>query len=91
MLEESVIITNKIGLHARPAALLVKTAGSFACNVELVKNEKVYNAKSIISVMSAAIKEGERIIVRTSGEGEAEALAAVTGLIKSGLEENRSH
>lgn len=87
MLEETVVIVNKTGLHARPAALLVKTAGSFTCDVAVVRKDKVFNAKSILSVMSAGVKEGETITVRTHGEGEAEALAAVLALIKAGFNE----
>lgn len=86
MLEETVVIVNKVGLHARPAALLVKTAGNFACDVALVKNEKAFNAKSIMSVMSAAIKQGDTISVRVNGEKEDEALAAIIALIKAGFE-----
>lgn len=87
MLEEKVVIVNKIGLHARPAALLVKIADSFKCDVMLVKNDQEFNAKSIFSVMSAGIKEGDAISVRANGEGEEEALAEVIALIKAGFGE----
>jgi phosphocarrier protein len=87
MLEETVVIVNKVGLHARPAALLVKTAGSFACDVAVEKNDKAFNAKSIMSIMSAAIKQGDTITVRVNGEKEAEALAAIIALIKAGFNE----
>ena len=89
MLEQSVVIVNKTGLHARPATLLVKTAASFPCEVILIKNGKSFNGKSIISVMSAAVKEGEDITVRTDGDREEEALAAIITLIKTGLAEKR--
>lgn len=87
MLEETVVIVNQVGLHARPAALLVKTAASFSCDVALVKNAKPFNAKSIISLMSAGIKQGETISVRTNGAGEAEAMAAIIALINVGFNE----
>ena len=87
MLEETIILTNKIGLHARPAALLVKTASGFASDVSIVKGEKVYNAKSMLAIMGAAVKQGDEVVVRASGPDEAAALAAVTGLIRSGFGE----
>ena len=87
MLEQSVVIVNKTGLHARPAALLVKMAAAFPCAVFLLKNGKSYNGKSIISVMSAAVKEGEEITIRTDGNREEEALTAIITLLKRGLAE----
>lgn len=87
MLEETVVVVNNTGLHARPAALLVKAAAGFPCEVTLVKKDKKFNAKSIISVMSAAIKQGESITVRTAGERQEEALKEIISLIQTGLEE----
>jgi phosphocarrier protein HPr len=87
MLEETVVLINKIGLHARPAALLVKTAGGFAAEVAIVKGDKVYNAKSMLAIMGAACKKGEAVVVRVNGPDEAAALAAVTALVRSGFGE----
>lgn len=87
MLEQTVTVVNKVGLHARPAALLVKAAGEFACEVALVKDNKTFNAKSILAIMSAAIKQGDQIIVRVNGDGEGQALTAIVALINSGLGE----
>lgn len=87
MLEQTVTIVNKIGLHARPAAVLIKLTSSFPCQVELVKGGKSFNAKSILAVMSAGIKQDDVINVRVSGEGEAQALEDVVALIKSGFGE----
>ena len=87
MVEENVMITNAIGLHARPAALLVKTAGGFACEIVLVKDNKTFNAKSILSVMSAGIKQHDTVTIRATGEGEEAAVAAVALLIKDGFGE----
>ncbi|MEN6411773.1 MAG: HPr family phosphocarrier protein [Veillonellales bacterium] len=87
MLEQPVTIVNKIGLHARPAAVLIQLTSRFSCQVELVKDGKPYNAKSMLAVMSAGIKQGDSINVRVNGEAEAKALADVVALIKSGLGE----
>jgi len=87
MLEEKVVLTNKVGLHARPAALLVKTASGFASDVAIIKGEKVSSAKSILAIMGAAVKQGDTVVVRANGPDEAAALAAVTALIRSGFGE----
>lgn len=88
MLEQSVTIINKVGLHARPAALLVKTAGEYPCEVTLVKDGKAFNAKSILAIMSAGIKQNDIILVQAKGEEEAQALAAIIELVKSGFGES---
>lgn len=90
MVEQTVVIVNKVGLHARPAALLVKLAGSFACEVTLIKGEKTFNAKSMMAIMSAGIRQNETITVRASGEGEAQALEAVVALLESGFGEQQA-
>ncbi len=87
MREQTLVITNKIGLHARPATLLVKTATAFESDIALVKGDKSVNAKSMLAVMSAGVKAGDTVIVRASGEDEEQALAAVTALIKSNFNE----
>jgi len=87
MLEETVVLVNKVGLHARPAALLVKAASGFSCDVELVKEDKIFNAKSIMTLMSAGLKQNDTIIVRVNGKDEARALETVVALIKSGFGE----
>jgi phosphocarrier protein HPr len=87
MLEETVVLTNKVGLHARPAALLVKTVNGFASEVAIIKGDKTFNAKSILAIMGAAVKQGDTVIVRANGPDEAMALEAVTALIRSGFGE----
>jgi phosphotransferase system HPr (HPr) family protein len=88
MLEQSVTIINKVGLHARPAAVLVKTASEFACEVMLVKDGKTFNAKSILAIMSAGIKQNDTILVRANGDREAQALEVVISLVESGFGES---
>ena len=88
MTEKTTKIVNSVGLHARPASMLVKEAATFKCTVELVKAGKAFNAKSILSIMGAGIKANDEIIVRANGEGEAEAAEAVVKLIESGFGEH---
>jgi phosphocarrier protein HPr len=87
MREETLTVINKIGLHARPAALLVKTAAAFASEVTLVKADKTFNAKSILTVMAAGVRQGDSVTVRASGADEEAAVAAVAELFKSGFGE----
>lgn len=82
--EISVIIEN--GLHARPAAYFVKKVNQYKSKVELVKGEKRINAKSILNLMSIAVKEGQTIKVIIDGEDEKEALAFVESFLQSGKE-----
>ena len=74
MAQKKVTISNPSGLHARPAALLVKEAGKFTSKVQLVKEEKEVDAKSLLGVMSLAAKQNDEIIVQAEGEDAEEAV-----------------
>lgn len=87
MTSETIAIINPSGLHARPASNFVKIAARFRSSVEIVKNGKAYNAKSMISILSACVKYGETIEIRANGEDEKEALAVIADAVKSGLGE----
>lgn len=83
MLEKNVVVTNETGLHARPAASLVQFVKGFPGDVELIKEGKVANAKSIFNVMSLGISKGTEITVRVSGENEEENLNKVVEFIEN--------
>nr|WP_201769245.1 HPr family phosphocarrier protein [Fervidicella metallireducens] len=85
-MEKKIVIQNETGIHARPAGLIVKEASKFKSNISLIKGEKEYNAKSIMSIMTMAAAKGEEIIVKANGEDEETALSAVVELILTGLE-----
>lgn len=87
MVKKTLIVTNAAGLHARPASYFVKEASMHACNVTLCKGEKSYNAKSILSVLSACVKSGTEIEILCDGSGEAEALIGIVAAVESGLGE----
>lgn len=70
MAEKKVVVKNETGLHARPAAALVQFVKGIPGDVELVKEGKVANAKSIFSVMSLGISKDTEILVRVTGEDE---------------------
>lgn len=70
MAEKKIVVKNETGLHARPAAALVQFVKAIPGEVELVKEGKVANAKSIFSVMSLGISKDTEILVRVTGEDE---------------------
>lgn len=70
MVEKNVTVVNETGLHARPAAALVQFVKNIPGDVELIKDGKVANAKSIFNVMSLGISKGMEIAVRVTGEDE---------------------
>lgn len=80
MPEREVKIVNKLGIHARPAAEIVKTAGKFKSNITIVRDDLEVNAKSIMGVMMLAAGMGSTVEVETEGPDEAAALDAVAAL-----------
>ena len=80
-LEHKFVIKNKLGLHARPAALLVQTANRFKCEVEIQKGRQKVNGKSIMGIMTLAAGAGTAITVRTSGDDATEAMDQIGKLI----------
>lgn len=87
MIEKTVTITNPTGLHARPAALFVQTAGKFTSYVWLSKNDKKVNAKSIMGLMSLAVSNGTVIAIGAEGEDEQIAVKELIDLVTSGFRE----
>ena len=87
LVEKSCTVQNKMGLHARPAALIVQTANKFRCEVILQKDGQEVNGKSIMGVLMLAAGKGSTIQVRTEGE-EAKACAdALSALFDKGFNE----
>ena len=81
MLNQDVLIINKLGLHARASAKLTQLASQFPCEVWLTRNTRRINAKSIMGVMMLAAAKGSTINIETSGEQEQEAMTAILALI----------
>ncbi|GBD15266.1 Phosphocarrier protein HPr [bacterium HR26] len=81
-----VTLTNRVGLHARPAALFVQTAARFRSNVtvrSLTRDTPPVNAKAILSVMTLGAEQGHELELMAEGPDEAEAIAALKELIES--------
>ena len=78
-------IDDDMGLHARPAGLLVKLAAKYKSDIQLGTPAKMVNAKRIIGVMALTLKQGNEMTMTFNGEDEEEAVSAV----KAFLEENQ--
>ncbi|MCX7662485.1 MAG: HPr family phosphocarrier protein [Tepidimonas sp.] len=81
MIQRTVTISNKLGLHARASAKLTKLAGGFACEVWLSRNGRRVNAKSIMGVMMLAAGLGATVDIETDGPDEQAAMDAIVALI----------
>ena len=81
VVETSVIITNQVGLHARPARLLVQTAAQFRSQIQLRHGEKTANAKSILGVLTLGAVLGDTITLHAEGEDAEEALKILADLV----------
>jgi len=80
MTREEVMITNKLGLHARAAAKLVHTASSFEAEIYIGTEQEEVNAKSILGLLTLAATKGTPLIVRADGVDEVEAVRALVAL-----------
>ena len=87
MVEKDVIIKNKTGLHARPAAILVQNANKFESDIFLEKDGDKVNAKSIMGVMMLAAAEGSKIKIIAEGNDEKEAVETISNLLESNIDE----
>ena len=87
MITKSHPIVNKLGLHARPAAMLVTEAAKYQSEVFFIKGDLRVNGKSIMGVMMLAAEKGSIVTVEVDGPDENEALEAVLGVISSGFGE----
>ncbi|MEL0635749.1 MULTISPECIES: HPr family phosphocarrier protein [Marinomonas] len=81
MLEESVTIINKLGLHARAAGKLVETTSRFSSDITIEKDGRNVDGKSIMAMMMLAASKGTDIKIKTNGEDEEEAIKAIIALI----------
>ena len=82
MAEQSVQIRNKNGLHARPAAEIVKAASKFKSDITICREDIEVNGKSIMGVMMLAAECGATITLRASGPDADDALAAIVSLVE---------
>jgi len=89
MIREAVCITNKLGLHARAAARLVRLASRYHSTIMLAREgtSQEIDSKSILGVLMLAATEGTRLLVSIDGPDESEAAQAIRALVESGFGE----
>ena len=81
-LTRDVSVLNRYGIHARPAALLVKAASGFACEILLEKNGVQVNAKSIMGLLTLEGNHGAKLKIHATGADAAAAVAALADLFE---------
>ena len=82
------LVCNKLGIHARPAALFVKTANRFICDIFVEKDGEVVNGKSIMGMMMLAAGPGSKIQVHAKGDDAAQAVHELEALLKRKFDED---
>ncbi len=87
MRELTLTLRNKVGLHARPAALFVQAAKGFKSTIKVSKDERTVDAKSILSVLTLGAESGAVITLHATGEDEERAIEALQNLIASNFGE----
>ncbi len=85
MIEFSYVINDELGIHARPAGLLVKATSKYDCTIKALKAEAEVDAKSILGIMGLGVRKGEEILFRFEGTDEAEASVTIMALLKETL------
>ena len=81
MLQREVEIRNKLGLHARASAKLTQLAARYQSDVQMSRNGRKVNAKSIMGVMMLAAGKGTKVVIETDGPDESDAMDAIVSLI----------
>jgi phosphocarrier protein len=82
------VVSNKLGIHARPAAMFVKTANRFSCEILVEKDGEQVNGKSIMGLMMLAAGPGSKLTVHANGQDAPQALAEIETLIDGKFNED---
>jgi phosphocarrier protein HPr len=88
--ERTVEIVNRAGMHARPAAALVKLAGRFTSEIHLRKDGLEVNGKSIMGVLMLAAEMGSQLTISASGADADEAVTALSDLVGRGFDDDQA-
>ena len=85
---KELVIVNKLGIHARPAAMFVKTANRFACEIFVEKDGEKINGKSIMGLMMLAAGPGSKLTVHADGPDASQAITELEDLLKRKFDED---
>lgn len=87
MCSKVVLINNQVGLRARPATFFIQKANEFKCSIQVEREERRVNAKSLLGVLSLGIVKGTEITIIADGTDENEAIEALCELVNSNFSE----
>ena len=87
MCSKEVYINNQIGLRARPATFFIQKANEFKSSIQIEKEERRVNAKSLLGVLSLGISKGTKVTIVADGSDEKEAINALSELVNSNFSE----
>jgi len=88
IVEKTIVIKNKQGLHARPAALFVQIANKFDCDISVSKGKDKVNGKSIMGIMMLEAGKGSRVTIIANGEDAEQAVKELENLLLSNMEDS---
>ncbi len=88
MYQKTVVVPNRLGVHARPAALIVKKAAVFRSEISISTGVEEVNGKSIMGVMTLAAGQGTELLVSAEGEDEIQAVDDLCALVAAGFGED---
>ncbi|MCK9171175.1 MAG: HPr family phosphocarrier protein [Treponema sp.] len=87
MIEKQLVVKNRAGIHARPAAIIAQTANKFTCEITLARDDTTVNAKSIMGVITMAAGYNTTLTLTAEGADEKAAAQAIEALFESKFEE----
>ena len=85
MKEFKYVITDEVGIHARPAGLLLKEAKALASKITIEANGKSADASKLMAVMQLGVKKGQEIVIKAEGDDEDSAIAKIEEFMKANL------
>lgn len=88
MKKKEITVTNKLGIHARPASMIVKAATEFSSDIHIIKDSITADAKSIMSVMMLAAAQKSTLIIQADGNDEEGAVEAIAELFRVNFNED---
>jgi phosphocarrier protein HPr len=87
MTEREITVTNSLGIHARPASLIVKAASRFISDITIVKDDMVADAKSIMNIMMLTVTKDSKILLTANGPDEEDAITTIAGMFENKFDE----
>jgi phosphocarrier protein HPr len=85
---KEMVVLNKLGIHARPAAMFVKTANRFDCDIFVEKDGETVNGKSIMGLMMLAAGPGSKLVLHAEGDDAQRALVEIEALMRRKFDED---